>query len=960
VELRGVDGGTLSLRSPRQRALLAVLAARAGRSVAVDELVQALWGDEWPRHPAAALQSQVHRLRLALDHAGLTLETTNEGYRLAGPAGVLDSARFESLVEQVGCGGQAPEVGASLLFEALALWRGRAYSDVDDIDVVRVEARRLEELRAGALETRARLLLAAGRPADAAAAADAALAEHPYREGLVAACMEALARQGRHVDALRAFERFRRLLADELGLEPSADLRATEQAILAAERPPGPAVLGLPGNSFVGREKELNALDHVLGGARLVTLTGPGGVGKTRLARHLAARTAARFPDGVHLCELAPVSDPGALAGTVAATLRLEIAAGSSFLQRIVDFLHTRRVLLVLDNCEHVAEAASALVAALLTRTTDVTILATSRRRLGVEGEHVHVVTPLPTSTEEGVRAAADLFVDRAVAAGAHPPTTAGDADAVRELCRRLDGLPLAIELAAARSVTKAPDELVAEVSGHLDRLADAQRTVGRHRSIDATVSWSYDLLDEDLQRSFRALAVFAGSVNPDGLAAVLGWPPGATDAALAGLVDHSLLAAAPSPGGMRFTVLEPVRQFALGRLVQAGEHDTTQAAHAAWAARWMERADRELRGPDEVRWAAATDAELANLRAAHRWSLDHDHALATRLVAALFWYAYFHGPAELFAWADETVTRCSGRSLPGLPGAYATVALGWWRRGDLSRARTAAETGIELAERHDAVAARFAWEALRSTEALAGDYDRALRCRERTLLLAVAAGDPVHEAHARTAGALALGYIGRLEEAKADIDRATGLLRGHPNPTELAFADYVAGEIQLEVAPPAALALLERARDRALEAGNRFIASIAGASAASCAARAGDPERALTGFGSVIETFHRSAAWPQLWTTVRSLVEALVQLDRYEQAAVLLGALEGSGARPVVRGADLPRLARTREALVGVLGPEPMAVLLAQGAALDDDQAVQRALEATRPVAASGAPQAG
>jgi tetratricopeptide (TPR) repeat protein len=523
--------------------------------------------------------------------------------------------------------------------------------------------------------------------------------------------------------------------------------------------------------------------------------------------------------------------------------------------------------------------------------------------------------------------------------------------DAVRELCRRLDGLPLAIELAAARSVTHAPDELVAEVGDHLDRLADAQRTVDRHRSIEATVSWSYDLLDDDLQRAFRAVAVFAGGLTTEGLSAVLGWSLDAADAALAGLVEHSLLAVAPSADGMRFTVLEPLRQFALGRLVQAGERDATQAAHAAWAVAWMERTDREVRGPDEVRWAAATDAELANLRSAHRWSLEHDHALATRLVAALFWYAYYHGPAELFSWADETVARCSDRSLAGLPGTYATVALGWWRRGDLSRARTAAETGIELAGDHDPVSARFAWEALRSTEALAGDYDRALQCRERTLILAVAAGDPVHEAHARTAGALALGYLGRLAEAIDDIDRATAILAAHPNPTELAFADYVAGEIRLEVAPVEALPLLERARDRALEAGNRFIASIAGASAASCAARAGNAARALAGFGSVIESFHRSAAWPQLWTTVRSLAEALVQLERFEQAAVLLGALEGVGARPVVRGADLLRLARTREALVGVLGRERMAALLAEGAALDDDQAVHRALEATRTV---------
>jgi tetratricopeptide (TPR) repeat protein len=453
----------------------------------------------------------------------------------------------------------------------------------------------------------------------------------------------------------------------------------------------------------------------------------------------------------------------------------------------------------------------------------------------------------------------------------------------------------------------------------------------------------------------FRALAVFAGGFTIDAVSAVLDRSRNATDVALAGLVDQSLVAAAASAGATRFTMLEPLRQFALGRLVRAGEQGAMKAAHASWVVAWMERADREARGPDEVHWAAATDAELANLRAAHRWCLDHDHALATRLVAALFWYAYFHGPAELFAWADETVVRCTDASLAGLPGTHATAALGWWRRGDLARAQTTAERGIDLAGDDDPVSARFAWEALRSTVALAGDYERALECRERTLVLAVAAGDPVHEAHARTAGALALGYLGRLDEAVADIERATALLAVHPNPTELAFADYVAGEVRLEVSPAEALPLLERARDRALQAGNRFIASIAGASAASCAARAGEAGRALAGFGSVIDTFHRSAAWPQLWTTVRSLAEALVLLERYEQAAVLLGALEGAGARPEIRGADLPRLARTRAALVAALGPDRSSALIAEGAALDDERAVRRALDATRGPAAGG-----
>ena len=942
------DGGDpVALRSQVQRLLLALLASRHGRLVTADALVEALWGDGLPVQPYAALQSQVFRLRRRLGSMGAWVETDGAGYRLACARYGLDATRFEDLLAGARAHQADPVAALAVLDEALALWRGSAYLEVAAHDAVRAEATRIEELRIEASEERAEILTALGRAAEASREMEALCHLHPYRERPVDLRMRALAADGRHADALRVMTQFRRQLGEELGLEPSPQLGVLEGEILRHETRPRRTV-GLPGNSFVGRDEDLRAITARLAEVRLVTLVGPGGVGKTRLALHLASRVTDRYPDGVWVCELAKVTRADAVDGALASLLQVEHRSAWSAGERVVDYLRTKRLLLVLDNCEHVAEAVNTLVSAVLAHSAGVDVLATSRRRLGVEGEHLVAVHPLPTppaGTAGGP--ALTLFADRAAAVRPGFALDGGNVAAVAELCRRLDGLPLAIELAAARSVARTPIEILAEATDRMDALGDRRRSVERHRSIDAVVGWSYHLLDADEQAVFRQLAVFTGGCTAQSAAAVVDGDGDVVDA-LAALVEHSLLQAREVAGRTRYAMLEPIREYAEGRLGAEGVLDDVRARHAAWAARWVQMADEGLRGPDEVRWASAIGAELANLRAAHRWGLDTGDDAAMDITGALFWCASWYGPAEVFAWADQTVERFGESGHQRLAGACATAALGAWRRGEPGRARLLAQRAIDLAPLQPAVA-RFAWEALASTELLAANYEQALACLDRSIELAQEVGDGCHEARERAARALVLGYQGLTARSRAELESANTLLAVQESPTVRAFCDYVAGEVVLDDAPQDALPALRRAHASARRIGNRYLAAIAGVSSVSCAARLGRTDDALGAFDELIGHFHRTGSWAQQWTTIRALIETLVRLGRDEPAAILYGALTACPTAPPVVGTDVARMADALAVLRARLGDHRLASLQAQGAGLGDDDVISYALRQAR-----------
>ncbi|WP_405432020.1 BTAD domain-containing putative transcriptional regulator [Micromonospora sp. NBC_00617] len=621
------------------RALLADLLTNRNQVVSADRLIDDLWGDDTPANPAGALQVRVSQLRKALNDAEPgardLVESRAPGYLLR--ADTVDADRFAEL---------ARHTDVDRLTEALGLWRGEAYADVADAEFVRAEATRLAEQRLAVHERLAEARVARGEHDLVAADLAELVARHPLREGLRAVQLRALYAAGRQSEALDSYADLRDRLADELGLDPGPELVALHRRILEQDAglsaPPKAAIIrnSLPAqlDELVGRAEALTELRALLPAQRLVTLIGPGGVGKTRLATETAR--AQSFPDGVLLVELAPLpaGDPG-VAEQVLGALDAREAAGTSLsaTDRLVAALRSRHLLLVLDNCEHVIEQVAALVARLLRDAPEVRVLATSREPLGLTGELLWEVPPLSLprdSDPDAVRrsAAARLFAARAAAQHRGFRLDEHTAAAVAQLCRRLDGLPLALELAATRVRALGLRGVVDRLDDRFRLLTTQQRDVPpRQRTLTAVIGWSWDLLDDGDRAVLARLAVFGDGCTPEAAEFVC-----RTDLdTLARLVDRSLVVLDDSGTGPRYRLLESVAAFGLDHLVDAGD---TRARHAAYYTDLAEHADPRLRGPDQQRWLALLDAETVNLRAA----LAHGGGL--RLAVALSWYWYLRG----------------------------------------------------------------------------------------------------------------------------------------------------------------------------------------------------------------------------------------------------------------------------------------------------------------------------
>ncbi|MGK5684053.1 BTAD domain-containing putative transcriptional regulator [Actinoplanes sp. URMC 104] len=658
VEVQAV-GHPPASPAPALRAVLARLALTPGRVVSADALTDALWGEDLPADAANALQIRVSKLRRALTRAGFpddVIVTRAPGYVLNVPPGAVDAHRFEEAV------------AARRHDEALALWRGPALADVGETDWTRAERTRLEELRLAAMEDRFELLVDAGRPAEVVAELERLVAEHPLRERPHRLLMLALYRAGRQADALAVHQRLRHRLAEELGIDPSPELQALTEAILrqevpaAAPRAPGlaqPQLLPPPRPSspqsprlpvpaapvparlasFIGRDDDLRTTLEHLSEARVVTLTGPGGVGKTTLALEAARRAGPEIADSVHVIRLAAVGPDADVAEAFAVQLGLQ--SGGPAAEAVAEMLRTRRALLVVDNCEHLVDAAAAMVDRLVQAAPGARVLATSREALAVAGETQIAVGPLdvPDETagpaEIASAAAVRLFLDRARSVR---PGFEADLEAVAGICRRLDGIPLAIELAAARTKALPPAEIAARLRDRFALLTAGPRSSeARHRTLRATIDWSHDLLAEPERQLLRRLAVFRGGWTLDAAEQVCG--PGDVADLLFRLVDRSLVSADPATG--RFRLLETIREYAGAKLREAGEETGVRRRHLAHYTEVAETYGPQVRfvGPAWDLLAGEQD----NLRAAVDFCVEHtDEPPETglRLAAALvqFW----------------------------------------------------------------------------------------------------------------------------------------------------------------------------------------------------------------------------------------------------------------------------------------------------------------------------------
>lgn len=641
------DHGAVEIGGARLRALLIRLAVDVGHPVTVDSLVDVLWPEEVPVNPAAALQSLVWRLRQALPNEQAVRSGTG-WYRLDLPPDAVDARLFERLA---GDGQQALRFGDAELAQrrlraALALWRGEPLIDVAHAPYAVAAGVRLRELWLTAVEDRLEAdLMVEPAPSFVAELAELTAA-HPLRERLCVLLMRALDADGRHAEALAAYEKIRRRLADELGADPGAELRRTHLAVLRGDRPEKRRPQGnlrAPVTSFVGRAEELAQIRAQLRDGRLMTLVGPGGVGKTRLATTFAAEIVDRVDGGVWLVELAPVAAPGDVAQAVLAALGpREVGMPDASIRtrnpmhRLTEALAPTEALIVLDNCEHVIDAAARLVGELLARCPRLRVLATSREPLGVAGERLCPVAPLPLP-EPGNPAdrspAVRLFADRAAAVRPDFVLTQNVAVAVADVCRRLDGLPLAIELAAARLRAMPLGQLVVRLDDRFRVLTGGARSAPeRHRTLRAVVAWSWGLLTDAERTQAARLAVFPSSFTAEAADRV-----GVAWETLDTLVDKSLLHMV----GDRYRMLATIREFGLERLTESGLADPVRAAHAACILDLAERAAPHLHGAAQLPWLGVLAAERDNLLAALHFAADADDATtASRLGAALglFW----------------------------------------------------------------------------------------------------------------------------------------------------------------------------------------------------------------------------------------------------------------------------------------------------------------------------------
>jgi len=611
------DDRHLGLGGHKPRAVLATLLLEGGRHVRTDAVVEALWGDAPPPSAVKAVQKYVSFLRQQLGAPQLIVSHPG-GYQIDTDAVDSRLGLVERLLDEAEAAG-APEEVAARVAEALALWRGEPYPDLGDLPAACAERRRLEERRLAAVEALAEARLELGHHHGLVGWLEQLVAAHPLHERLWGQLMVALYRSGRQADALAAYRRLRATLVEQLGVEPAPELQRLHEQILGqhqALEPAGSRAYGVmadgPGNlprqltSFIGRDTELAELAALSGTHRAVTLTGAAGCGKTRLALELAAHVRGRYRDGSWLVELSALATADQVPLAIAGVLALGEQPGRAISDVLAEHLCAKRLLLLLDNAEHLVDAVADLVDRLLREAPELHVLTTSRQPLGVDGEITYEVAPLPvpptdTGADIGSYDAVRLLTDRARAADPRFTITAGTAGSLAKICRRLDGIPLALELAAARLRAFDPQQLASLLDDRFSLLGSTtRRAPARHQTLRAAIACSYDLLTSEEQTLFRRLSVFDGGFTLEAAEQVCAEPPdpGAILTRLPSLVDQSLVVADRHPGGgTRYRLLETVREYARERLAD-DEAAEVAGRHLRYFLELAELAYPELQSP--------------------------------------------------------------------------------------------------------------------------------------------------------------------------------------------------------------------------------------------------------------------------------------------------------------------------------------------------------------------------
>ncbi len=1138
------DGEQVRLGSPLQRRLLAVLVVHANEVVSNDRLVDVLWGDEPPRTAMHGLQTLLSRLRATLGDG--RLETRPPGYRLCVASGEVDALQFEELV-RVGLGSpRRPEVALGVFDEALGLWRGSPYAEFASEEFATAEVARLVELHARAIEERAAALLELSRPEDVIGELEAQIAVEPFRERLRALMILALVRAGRPVESLRAYDAFRRFVADEVGVVPSPGLQALNDdivrqhpdvvwagsptkipdtahlpsgtvsflftdveastrlwdespdvmshamvrhdellrdaveshdgfivknagdgfhavfatahdavtAAVAAQRrlladewnvaqtvrvrmgihsgeaevrdgdysggavnraerlmsvahggqivvsatteellhdalpekygfidlgehqlrdlaqpdrlfqvthpdlgrefPPLRTLDVFPRNNlprqvttFVGREAEIASVTELVCRLSLVTLTGVGGVGKTRLSLQVAAELLPRFPDGVWFCELGTASDEVLMFHAVADAVGAHQREGMSMADSIGEYLREREVLVVLDNCEHLLVDAALLASKLLQRCPKVRVLATSREGLGVAGEQLVALSSLSvpdvSADADAITAseAIQLFVHRAMAARAGFTLGPANLAAVAEICRRLDGMPLAIELAAARITAMSPAEIAARLDDRFRLLTGGKRSrVERHQTLRAAVEWSYSLLAARERTVFERLGVFVGSFDAAAAEAVVtddaveGWD---VLQCLGSLVEKSMvLAEFADEATTRYRLLETFRAFAREQLDTAGETDHWRRRYAEHYAAFCELAGPELGSADEVAWERRVEAELDNIRAVLRWGSDAtaqaDADLALRIIIALTIHESFTTTWSTQPWADALKARARSSSIAGRSGVIAAAAFSHMLHDDLEDAERLAREALDTPAGPGA--SRFiaiSYQVLSSVRYRQRGPAEALELvAEGHRALDAADAPSTDHCPLHDLGSQFCLSVGDLDGARKEADAYVKIARTTGKPSKISIALSTEGRAWFSEDPDRALAAFDESIALARAGGTNTGLALLGA--AQLRARAGDRFGALSQLRDAIAICHDRGSRINLGSAVERAVAILASLRDDTLAATCAGVVQ---AHVVTPSRTLPQVDRTAARVAERLGPDAYQAAHTRGATL-------------------------
>jgi predicted ATPase/DNA-binding SARP family transcriptional activator len=924
-----VDGRRLDVGHARQRSVLLGLLIDVNRLVLADQLIDRVWTDEPPHKARNALAAYVSRLRQSLTDAEVVKIVRGPGgYTLNVDAQSIDVHRFRLLAAQARAAANPADAVTSFT-RALDLWRGEPFATLDTPWATDLRTS-LEAERLSVILDRNDAMLAVGGHADLLGDLAATLQAHPLDERIAGQLMLAQYRSGRQADALEIYRSMRERLVEELGVDPGPALRAVHQSILEGDskpphpqRDPAPRAIARHGGDvprrptkLIGREVDVSRVIAVLADGPVVTLTGVGGVGKTRLALEAAHREQKIFPDGAWVCELAPLGQGSAVSYAVAATLRLQHLRGVGFDDAVVEYLRPLELLLVVDNCEHVLPEAAGLIDHIARHCPRVKILATSREALGIEGERVFPVQPLSE------HAAAQLFVERARASRPDFDPDREPVGAVAEICRRLDGVPLAIELAAARM--RAMSSL--DVARRLDRLrllsGGSRGAHPRQQSVTATVDWSFQLLGEAEKSFFSKLSVFAGGFDLEAAHAVCADDDTNEDDTLdllTGLVDKSMMIVRSTAGPTRYGVLEILRAYGRNRLQECTIADEVASRHARYYTELVERASVGMNGADERAWVErmAPDAgttytalDFDNVRAAfERAMADSDIDLALRLVTSLLDLMNRTGyrPA---GWAYQVV-QIADPDHPLFPAAVGVAARAAWVLGEFSRARSLAQLAAGRVPGPRTGYLGYPADVLADVALYDGDAAAALAHYNTELAKARDDAPPARLVFILDRLTLCHQVLGTPEAGLPAAEEAMRVAEATANPTARSMARCALGRALAQTDPEHALRLFDKAAELAATVENNWLTGMARMEAAAIRSVHGDPAAAAQTFIAVLGHWERGGPGmlAQQWDTLRHVTRLLFRLGDLEDAAALHRAIVETGQKPPLAPAQVAGL---------------------------------------------------